>query len=131
MFSETAALDLQTKLAHVRKFIISNMDEVKQDLFIRSAGKDTLLIIFSNSGEYMEYYSHASVVAKDNPFLHTKAKVVLITANKEMIHHPLVSYCIFYEQTHSICTHRQVYSVLTDLITYQYYQYAVSKNRNR
>ena len=53
-FSETAALDLQTKLRDQRKFIVTNIDDQKQADYIRNADDKTLVIVFSDSGEYVQ-----------------------------------------------------------------------------
>lgn len=50
MFSEMAALDLQIKLSYNKKFIVTNLNDMKQEKFIEEAGEDTLLIIFSDPG---------------------------------------------------------------------------------
>ncbi len=130
MFSESAALDFQTKLAHNHKFVVTNLSGIKQERFIRQAGSDTLLILFSNSGEYLDHYGNLDGFHGPGLFDSTEAKVVLITANEAMREDPRVAYCLTYPRTHEVCTHRVIYSILTDLITWRYHTRLVSKNRN-
>lgn len=123
LFSETAALDLQAKLAYNQKFIVTNLNDLKQDQYIRDAGEDTLIIVFSDSGMFIDKYQRISDFAYKQAFANTKAKVVLITSNQEMEKDPRVDYCICYQKTKDLCTHRVVYGVLTDIIAYKYREY--------
>ena len=52
LFSESAAIDFQYKLAYAGKFIITYQSDLKQIEFIEQADEETLLIIFSNSGGF-------------------------------------------------------------------------------
>lgn len=130
MFSETAAMDLQVKLAYNKKFIVTNLNDLKQDYFIQNAGEDTLIIAFSDSGEFINKYQNIEDFANKKAFSATKAKVVVITSNRNMEKDPRVDYCIYYEKTTSLCTHRIVYGVLTDVIAYKYRQYTHNVQSN-
>ncbi len=128
MFSETAALDFQTKLAHSQKFIVTNLNDLKQEQFIRNADKDTLLIIFSDSGQFIDKYANVDDLEGKPLFSQTKARVVLVTSNTAMAKDPRVDYCIFYKKTRSICNHRILYGILTDIIAYKYWEYAQNQS---
>lgn len=124
MFSETAAIDLQIKLYHAQKFIITQMDDQKQMDYIRRAGEDTLVIIFSDSGQYIDrYFGKIGDFTDNGEFAATRARIVLITANEQMLRDPRVAYCLLYRRTTGLCTHRMAYQLLTDLITYRYWEY--------
>lgn len=123
LFSETAAMDLQAKLAYNKKFIVTNINDLKQDHFIQNAGEDTLIIVFSDSGEFLNKYSQISDFVDKQAFSRTKAKVVVITSNAEIENDPRVAYCVRFQKTKSLCTHRIVYGVLTDIIAYKYREY--------
>lgn len=129
LFSETAAMDLQAKLAYNKKFIVTNLSDLKQDSFIEAAGEDTLIIVFSDSGEFLNKYWNIADFAYKQAFRKTKAKVVLITSNPEAAKHPSVSYCLLYQKTRELHTHRIVYGILTDIIAYKYREY-VGKQEN-
>ena len=128
MFSETAALDFQIKLAYNKKFIVTNLNDQKQERFIRNADEDTLLIIFSDSGQFIDKYNTIADFLDKKIFNETKAKVVLITSNPDMAQDPRVAYCIFYKKTRSICNHRILYGILTDIIAYKYWEYAQNQS---
>lgn len=123
LFSETAALDLQAKLAYNKKFIVTNQNDLKQEQYIVNAKEDTLIIIFSDSGMYIDRYRQIGDFANKQVFAKTKGKVVVITSNQELEHDPRVSYCICYQKTKDVCTHRVVYGMLTDIIAYKYREY--------
>lgn len=120
LYSESAAMDFQTKLAYNGKYIISHMNDVKQDEFIRNAGEDTLIIVFTNSGDYIKKYQMARGNINKNVFKHTKAKIVAITANKEMENHPYVDLCIHFEHSSEVQTHPILYQIITDFIALRY-----------
>ncbi len=121
LFSEIAALDLQTKLAYNGKFIITNLNDVKQDEFIHNAKEDTLIIIFSNSGSYMKKYQMSEFQITKN-FLNTKAKIILITSNKEMEEFKNVDLCISFNNTSNVQTHSNIFQIINDYITLRYRQ---------
>lgn len=69
LFSELGAMDLQSKLAYNGKFIITNLNDVKQDDYINNAGEDALIIIYSNSGSYIQLtcfpnFNHKKIIRK-------------------------------------------------------------------
>lgn len=120
MFSETAALDFQTKMCYLKKFIVTNINDVKQEQFIEQAGEDTLIIVFSDSGEFLDKYIRIPDFLNKTAFSKTRAKVVVITSNPKVQDDPRVAYTILYQKTRSMTTHRIVYGILTDIIAYKY-----------
>lgn len=127
LFSETAAMDLQAKLAYNKKFIVTNLSDLKQDNFIEAAGEDTLIIVFSDSGEFLNKYQNIADFVYKQAFRKTKAKVVVITSNPDAKKHPSVSYCLLYQKTREMHTHRIVYGILTDIIAYKYREYIANQ----
>ena len=120
-FSETAALDLQTKLRDQRKFIVTNIDDQKQADYIRNADDKTLVIVFSDSGEYVQRPQNTDSVRAHWAFENFRGKIVMITSN------PLVDYCLLYRHCREVHTHRILYAVLTDLLAYRYHEYLRSR----
>lgn len=120
MFSETAALDLQTKLAYCKKFIVTSLDDLKQNRFIRSAGEDTLIIVFSNSSDFLYRYQLTTGRIPRPEFHQSKAKVVLITSNQNEAKDPRVAYYIRFKHTSRVQNHRFVYQLISDMIAYRY-----------
>jgi DNA-binding MurR/RpiR family transcriptional regulator len=119
LFSELAAVDLQTKLAYSGKFIITNMSDVKQDELINNAHDDLLIIIFSNSGNYMKQYQLSEFQDSKNIFK-SKAKIVLITSNKAMESDPRIDLCLTFNHLSKVQTHSFIYPLINDYITMKY-----------
>lgn len=119
LFSELGAMDLQMKLAYNGKFILSILSDTKQDHYIRSADEDTLIIVYSNSGGYIERYQ-LSEFQEAKHYAEVRAKLVLITANKEMMSHPAVDLCVCYRHLSSIQSHSVLYPLVNDAIIKEY-----------
>lgn len=126
-FSETAALDLQTKLRDQRKFIVTNIDDQKQAEYIRNADDKTLVIVFSDSGEYVQRPQNTDSVRAHWAFENFRGKIVMITSNPDAEKNPLVDYCLLYRHCREVHIHRILYAVLTDLLAYRYHEYLRSR----
>lgn len=120
MFSETAAIDLQTKLGRLGKFIMSNMDDLKQYQYVKTAGEDTLIIIFSESGTFMDRYEMSDPITGESIFSTTAAKLVMITANEKKVKDQRLSYIIRFRYMDKVHTHRILYPFLTDVLVNEY-----------
>lgn len=120
MFSGTAAMDLQVKLGYCGKFIVTNASDIKQMQGIARADAETLLIIFSDSGQYMNRYATIDDFYQKDILSTTKAKIVLITSDAQMAHDPRVAYSILFRHTSEVHTHRVTYPLLTDLVAWRY-----------
>jgi DNA-binding MurR/RpiR family transcriptional regulator len=119
LFSELGAMDLQTKLAYNGKFIITNLSDSKQDDFINHADEDTLIIIYSNSGTYIQRYMLSEFQIKKD-YSKIKAKIVLITGNERMKNHPDVDLCISFKHESLVQTHSILYPLINDMIVMEY-----------
>ncbi len=124
MYSETAAIDFQSKLSHFNKFVVTNLSDIKQEEYIRQADENTLIVIFSDSGMFMDSYQDVFILSSKEFPQRVRAKFVVITANPEAANDPRVSYCVLFQRTQKVSTHREVYSMLTDIIAYRYRDYA-------
>lgn len=120
LYSESAAMDLQAKLAYNGKYIITYINDVEQDDFIKNADEDTLIIIFTNSGDYIKKYQLTEGNVDKNVFKKTKAKIVAITSNDEMEKHPYIDLCITFKHTSSVQTHSILFQIITDFITVRF-----------
>lgn len=119
LFSEIGAMDLQMKLAYNGKFILSILNDIKQDHYIRSSDENTLIIIYSNSGGYIERYQLSEFQEAKN-YADIRAKIVLITSNKEMRRHPAVDLCICHRHLSSIQSHSVLFPLINDAIIMEY-----------
>ncbi len=120
LYSESAAVDFQGKLAYNGKYIITYMNDVKQDEFIKNADEDTLIVIFSNSGNYIKQYQLTGEKIDKNIFRQTKAKIVVITSNDKIKDNPYVDLCITFKNSSSVQTHAIIFQVITDFIVLEY-----------
>lgn len=126
LHSQTAAIDLQTKLAYNNKFIFTSMNDVKQNEYIASADENTLIIIFSHSGNYLIKHQMADGDIHKSAFDRTKAKVVVITSNHDLVDNSRADYCIEYSGSTNVLTHSVIYPMITDYLTIRY-RYFIDK----
>lgn len=119
LFSQLGALDLQYKLAYNHKFIMSFVNDAKQDEYLKNNKDKGVVIIYSNSGNYLDRYQVSSFQEKKSyQFKHKK--VILITSNKDMISHPQVDICLIYQHKSDIQKHNYIYPLINDLIVSEY-----------
>lgn len=78
MKAESAALCLQSDLLMLGKSIYTNVSFPQQMDYIRTSGKDTLILLFSYTGAYFDY---ADDLRDDRPLF--PPRIVLITGSRE------------------------------------------------
>lgn len=120
MHSEHAALQLQSKLAYYGKHIFTQVNDFKQDNYIRYASKDTLIIIFSDSGNYVNTHQISEGHLRKNELINSKSKIALITSNQNELEYPNVDFVIQYKYTSSIHSYSILYSLISDMIAFEY-----------
>lgn len=120
LFSESAAIDFQYKLAYNQKFIFTCLSDIEQEKFIGNAKEDTLVIIFSNSGDYVKKNQLKEGNFQKKIFQKTKAKIVLVTSNSKMVKSKDIDYCILFHHETSSQTHYFMYQIVTDMIVHRY-----------
>ena len=119
LFSQLGALDLQYKLAYNHKFIMSYVNDVKQDEYLKNNSEQGVVIIYSNSGNYLNKYQLSSFDEKKK-YDYKNKKVILITANEMMVNHPDVDICLVYQHLSKLQTHSYIYPLINDLIVAEY-----------
>lgn len=121
LFSEIGAIDLQYKLAYNGKYIVSFTDDMKQEKFINEADENTLIIVYSDTGVFIEKHVVRLGQPKKRSFENTKAKVVLITSNEKMKNHPFIDDSIIFPRTvKTVHTHGTLYTLINTLVTNEY-----------
>lgn len=123
LYSESAAIDLQTKLAMNNKYIYTSLNDVKQTEYIKNAKEDTLIVVFSHSGDYLLKQQMIDGNIQKSAFRRTKAKIVLITGNKDLAKHQMVDYAITYQTSTHLPTHSIIFPLISDYITYRYWYF--------
>ncbi len=121
LFSEYAALDLQTKLAYNDKFVVTKIDDQKQQEFIDAADEDTLLILYSNSGDFV-LQDQMDEFHQSKDLSRTRARVALVTSNPAMADDANVDICVSFARTTEFRTHANLYPLVNDLIVAAYRQ---------
>ncbi|KRL14483.1 MAG: MurR/RpiR family transcriptional regulator [Schleiferilactobacillus harbinensis] len=129
LFSESAALDFQYKLAYNGKFIFTCQEDLKQEQYVREAGEDTLIIVFTNSGNYVQQNQLLPGWPKKNSFRHSRAHIFAVTANPELAKLSYIEDTIVFPHRTSIQTHAFLYQIIMDLIVARYRHFAL-KNGN-
>lgn len=120
LFSESAAIDLQYKLAYNHKFTTTYQDDLKQEEYIRNADEDTLLIILTNSGNFLREQQTSPGKPPKRYFEHTKAKNFTITSDKNILNLDYVKDALIYFESSGLQTHYILYQILFDLIVTRY-----------
>lgn len=128
VFSESAAVDMQYKLAYNGKFIQTFQDDLDQEQFLKSATEDTLIIVFTNSGNYLTKQQIRTGTPKKDSFSQTKAKIIVITSNPNVLELPFVDEAIIFPHQTNYQTHSIMYQIITDMIISRYRYFKSNKN---
>lgn len=120
VYSETVAMDLMYKIAGEGKYIKTNIYDVKQEQYINEADENTLLIIFSNSGQYI--YENGMKPHDQSRFFvrKTKGKIALVTSNEEAAADPNVTYPVLYHFTTSVQNHPMIERIIIEMLIDEY-----------
>ena len=97
LYSQTAAMDLAFQMGREGKYIRTYIDDLKHEKYFREADEDTLIIVFSNSGQYISSERMKRQDGKKDFIKSTKGKVALITSNEAAAAHPIVTYPLVYK----------------------------------
>lgn len=120
LYSGTAALNLQMKMAYFRKFVLTARDEEKQEQLVDSADEDTVIFVFSNSGRYISCYTRREGLPQKHCFDHTKATVVLVTSNPDMRRDSRVDLCILIPYNGAVHDHPLLFQLVIEQIAAVY-----------
>ena len=123
MQSESVALNLQFDLQRTDKVIFTCIKIVEQIDYINNADKDTLIIIFSESGAYFR-----RLFDRKKPFKNTqnKPKIYLITSNQD-VSIPYVDEYIRYNCRHDYASHPYPLLMIEAMISISYTQLLYSQ----
>lgn len=119
-YSESAAINLQHKMHYYHKFLYTTMNDTQQEHYIETADEETLILIFSNSGKYISVYQNRDGCPVKNTFDKTKAKIVLVTSNRQMLEDERVDECILLQYADCVQNHPILYQVFIERLLYCY-----------
>ena len=97
LYSQTAAMDFVFQMVREGKIIKTYVDDLKQEKYFKDADENTLIIVFSDSGKYLFEERMKKQDARKDFVKSTKAKIALITSNKDIAEHPIVAYPLLYD----------------------------------
>ena len=123
LHSQYQVMSFQAKMVKMNKVIISFQEPEEQKRYIHSANRDDLIILFSLSGDYLTN-TLFDCVFPDTYIKNTKAKIVLITSNREFRHKELADEIIYIGKDASPENYKFMNNYynnfITDLIAYRY-----------
>ena len=130
-YSESAAINLQHKMHYYHKFLYTTMNDRQQENYIESADEETLIFIFSNSGKYITEYQNREGRPPKYSFDKTKAKIVLVTSNEQMLVDKRVDECVLFRYADCVQNHPILYQVFIERLLYSYEElYGASEGMN-
>ena len=97
---------------------LSQLD-IKLNEELKNNSEQGVVIIYSNSGNYLNKYQLSSFDEKKK-YDYKNKKVILITANEMMVNHPDVDICLVYQHLSKLQTHSYIYPLINDLIVAEY-----------
>lgn len=124
LHSQNIALNLQYDLQTSGKIIYTCLKYTEQAEYIKNANKDTLIIIFSESGTYFD-----RVFNRTKPFknLKNRPKIYLVTASKD-IHYPYIDNYIRCITHNDYSSRPYPFMIVADLLCIQYAKLIKEKN---
>lgn len=128
LFSETAALDFQFKLAYKGKFIRSFLTDLNQQEFIKEADEETLIIVFTNSGNFLRNEQLRVGTPTKKLFRQSHGKVIAISADENVRNLEFVEDAIIFPNSSDFQTHQFMFQIIMDLIISKYGQLVKNKN---
>lgn len=120
VYSQNIALDFMYRLADEGKYIRTYTYDTMQEEYLRNTSDNTLVIIFSNSGQYLygdglRLNDHFKTYLKK-----TKAELALITSNKDAANNSMVRYPILYSFSSNVQSHMLIERFVMEMIILEY-----------
>ena len=120
VYSQTAAVDFMFRMAEVGKNIRTYTYDLEQEEYMKNMDENTLVIIFSNSGQYL-YGDGMRKIGYFKTYLkRTKGEIALITSNEAAASDPIVKYPILYSFSTNVHSHMLMERLIMELIISEY-----------
>lgn len=120
VYSQTAAIDFMYRMAEEGKYIRTYTYDIAQEEYLKNMDKDTLVIIFSNSGQYL-YGDGMRLNGYFKTYLKkTKGEIALITSNREAAMDPIVKYPVLYTFSTHVHSHMLMERLAMEIILSEY-----------
>lgn len=120
VYSQTAAVDFMYRMAEEGKYIRTYTYDLEQEEYMKNMDKDTLVIIFSNSGQYL-YGDGMRKIGYFKTYLkRTKGEIALITSNADAATDPIVKYPILYSFSTNVHSQMLMERLVMEMIISEY-----------
>lgn len=123
VYSETVAMDFVFQMAELRKTVETRIHDLQQEEYFKMADADTLIIIFSNTGQYI-YRDGMKATNSTRSFVRkTKAKTALITSNRDALKEPYIDYPVLFSFTSVVQNQVFLERLMNNVIIDEYKNY--------
>ncbi|MCI8376322.1 MAG: MurR/RpiR family transcriptional regulator [Lachnospiraceae bacterium] len=123
VYSETVAMDFVFQMAELRKTVETRIHDLHQEEYFQMADEDTLIVIFSNTGQYI-YQDGMKTTNRSRSFVRkTRAKKALITSNKEALREPYIDYPVLFSFTSVVQNQVFMERLMINVIVDEYKSY--------
>lgn len=120
VYSQTAAIDFMYRMAEEGKNIRTYTYDVAQEDYMKNMDENTLVIIFSNSGQYL-YGDGMRKIGYFKTYLkRSKGEIALITSNEKAAADPIVKYPILYSFSTDVHSHMLMERLAMEMIISEY-----------
>lgn len=113
--SQAVAENFQMDLGLCRKIIVSSSLPQNQKTYIEQAGRDTLIIIISCSGDYFRNHIDLSKYNKDD-----RPKFILLTTNKAMLNNQLYDKILYFPSEKNYASQPRIINIFLNLVAIAY-----------
>lgn len=120
VYSQTAAIDFMYRMAEEGKNIRTYTYDLEQEKYMKDMDENTLVIIFSNSGQYLYGDGMRKLGYFKSYLKRTKGEIALITSNAEAAMDPIVKYPILYSFSTNVHSHMLMERLVMELIISEY-----------
>lgn len=120
VYSQTAAIDFMYRMAEEGKYIRTYTSDTSQEEYLKNMGEDTLIIIFSNSGQYL-YGDGMRLSGYFKTYMKkVKGEIALITSSEKTALDPIVKYPILYSFSTNVHSHMIMERLVMEMIISEY-----------
>ena len=120
VYSQTAAVDFMYRMAEEGKYIRTYTYDLEQEEYMRNMDEDTLVILFSNSGQYLYGDGMRKIGYFKSYLKRTKGEIALITSNEDAAMDPIVKYPILYSFSTNVHSQMLMERLVMEMIISEY-----------
>lgn len=131
VYSQTVAIDFMYRLAEEGKYIRTYTYDTKQEKYLKNMDTETLVIIFSNSGQYL-YGDGMRLNGNFKSYLkRINGEIALITSNETAAADPIVKYPVLYSFSTDVHSHMLMERIVMEMIISEYIKVKLQMEEQR